>query len=339
MHRENALWINVFGKTENLPSGQQKPEKVVDKVATIPQAEEASPKSDVKPVAVPTPNKVEVSENGKDRAVESPSVPASVGMTPSVDVKKPAARAPREVVVQKTTAPSLDPEEQKALFESVLRTVMLPAISQAVAPVLKKIGTLEALVQEQELRVNRVLEKVEEVAMEVKDTRTPLTRIITDVKGCNEQACSAARIGSSLQRVLDDQGKQVVTLLQTVNKGVGTLHESVKALPTREPEVTVTPAVRIPQAGPSEVLGENDLNRVRKHRHHRSQSETRERENRSSGRKTVAIADEDGVGDKARRERRKAREESRHKHSSDSTRESRRSDRTSSSSKPFGLFR
>lgn len=312
------------GTTENvLPGGKEKPGKVVEKELGTPPAEDLAVKPSVKPSVEPAvvtaQPVVKVSE--KDQGTVGPKV-ATMASTKSVQAKP---EAPRPIAVKKTAAPSVDPKEEEDRLEALLRRVVLPAISQAVSPVVKEVETLKALMEKQVLRLD-ALER------EAKDQKGQVARVKTSVNGCVEQLISVARLAIELKESSQVQFGELSSLVQSLRTDIASMKESMKPPARVEPEEHVG---WLPQtAAFNGELGENDRDHVRSHR------------------RTVSYAERDGDEEdqeaarsrrREERARRKAQEAQdagykSHRSSKSGSRSGKRSTTSSSGGVPRGWF-
>ncbi|KAF5136268.1 hypothetical protein E5D57_000028 [Metarhizium anisopliae] len=189
---------------------------------------------------------------------------------------------------------ALDPEQQELRMEAVLRRVVLPAVDQAVLPVLKKVESLKAVVEKQVLRLDSLEHEAGEAGLRVK-------RVKTSVDACCERVSSLANVATGLQLA------GLVSQLRTLRVDVASVKEGIKAFSSLEREQRRLSAGGLAPGGMgSTVLGETDHTRQRKHRSH-----SESRETRTSSRKTVGHGDQDKkvrTEDVARKNRREARE-------------------------------
>lgn len=321
-------------KTEDLPGGQHEPNEVGDKLGTtVPQAEEDEEKSgrDPAPFRVSTREVIELSE--KDDGVDLLDA-CEVGVTESAEVE---SHAELDMEMASLLREALDPEQQELRMEAVLRRVVLPAVDQAVLPVLKKVESLKAVVEKQVLRLDSLEHEAGEAGLRVK-------RVKISVDACCERVSSLANVATGLQVSSEKQFAGLVSQLRTLRVDVASVKEGIKAFSSLEREQRRLSAGGLaPRGIGSTVLGETDHTRQRKHRSH-----SESRETRTSSRKTVGHGDQDKkvrTEDVARKHRREAREKKVHEDSgnkqSDGTRErkSRRgSSRRSRSSSVYSRF-
>ena len=175
-------------KTEDLPGGQHEPNEVGDKLgtSTVPQAEEEKSGRDPEPFRVCTRQVKQSSK--KDDGVDLLDA-CEVGVTESAEVE---SHAEVDMEMESLLREALDPEQQELRIEAVLRRVVLPAVDQAVLPLLKNVESLNAVVEKQVLRLDSLEHEAGEAGLRV-------TCVKTSVDSYYEQVSSLVNIATGLQ--------------------------------------------------------------------------------------------------------------------------------------------